>query len=267
MENGFTIHSDGMSVKYFIGESLADPVLGDHCHDKYEITYLISSSVRYIVEGSEHNVSHGSLALINPMAYHKVLSDSEESLEGYTVYFNKSVLPENIAVILDSLSSDADIHGLFYSHRVLSDALVSVFDRFSETKRLGKPDRQLYLQALISELIILLRAAEGERIANENSDLGARVARYLNTNFRKDICLDKLARRFFVSKYHLCRAFKMHSGISVHAYINHKRITYAKMLIDSGLTASGAAERVGFGDYSAFYRAYVKIVGKSPTAD
>jgi AraC-like DNA-binding protein len=42
---------------------------------------------------------------------------------------------------------------------------------------------------------------------------------------------------------------------------------YARQLIESGTTAAGAAEKVGFGDYSAFYRAYVKIVGKSPTAN
>jgi hypothetical protein len=30
--------------------------------------------------------------------------------------------------------------------------------------------------------------------------------------------------------------------------------------------AAKAADQVGFGDYSSFYRAYVKVVGKAPTA-
>jgi AraC-like DNA-binding protein len=42
---------------------------------------------------------------------------------------------------------------------------------------------------------------------------------------------------------------------------------YAKQLIESGETASGAAYKVGFGDYSAFYRAYVKILGAPPTSE
>jgi AraC-like DNA-binding protein len=74
-----------------------------------------------------------------------------------------------------------------------------------------------------------------------------------------------LAKRFFVSKYYLCRAFKRHNGISVHGYVNQKRVMYAKQLIEAGETASGAAYRVGFGDYSAFYRAYVKQLGVAPT--
>jgi homocysteine S-methyltransferase len=48
--------------------------------------------------------------------------------------------------------------------------------------------------------------------------------------------------------------------------IDDGNYTLAKQLIEAGETASRAAYRVGFGDYSAFYRAYVKIVGKSPTA-
>ena len=42
---------------------------------------------------------------------------------------------------------------------------------------------------------------------------------------------------------------------------------YAKQLIDAGETAQSAAFKVGFGDYSAFYRAYIRIVGKSPRAE
>ena len=78
--------------------------------------------------------------------------------------------------------------------------------------------------------------------------------------------LDNLARYFFVSKFYLCRVFKKHNGISIHSYINQKRIIIAKQYIDSGMSAAAAADMVGYADYSAFYRAYVKIVGRSPTA-
>ena len=92
------------------------------------------------------------------------------------------------------------------------------------------------------------------------------AVKYLNEHIDRDVSLDKLAKKFYVSKYYLCRAFKKHNGISVHGYINQKRVMYAKQLIESGETASAAAYRVGFGDYSAFYRAYVKIVGRAPTS-
>lgn len=266
MKSGYTIQSESITVNYFTKESSDVAVTGDHCHDKYEITYLVSASGRYIVEGGEHKVSHGSLSMIYPMSFHKVLIDSEWELEGYTIYFGRDSLPAGILSILDTFCTDSG-HCLFYAGEALPDALVSVFDRIEEAKGLRDVERHMYLKALLSEIIILLSVTDSERAVVNDDELGARVARFLNSNFRKNVSLDKLARRFFVSKYYLCRAFKSYSGISIHAYINQKRIIYAKGLIESGMTASGAAEKVGYGDYSAFYRAYVKIVGKSPTSN
>lgn len=266
MKSGFKITCDNMSVNYYLGDELVNNLVGDHCHDRFEITYHLSVSAKYIVEGGEYQATRGSLILINPMAYHRVELEPDGQTEAYTVYFTRSALAESVADMLDGISADSESRGRLYCAGLTSDALVSVFDRFELAERLSEKERRVYMQALLSEIIILLSVAEGERAVVPEDELGARVARYLNANFRKNISLDKLARRFFVSKYHLCRAFKSYSGISVHAYVNRKRIIYAKGLIESGLTAAGAAEKVGYGDYSAFYRAYVKIVGKSPTA-
>ena len=76
--------------------------------------------------------------------------------------------------------------------------------------------------------------------------------------------LDDLARRFLVSKFYMCRSFKEHNGISIHGYLTRKRIMIAKSKIESGVPAVTAAAEVGFGDYSAFFRAYRRIVGHSP---
>lgn len=267
MKNGYELSCENISVNYFSSDEYVERLGGDHCHDRFEITYHLSASARYIVEGGEYRATPGSLILIPPMAYHRVEPDRTECAEGYTVHFTRSSLPEAVAEMLDLLSGDDESHGHFYYPELSSDAFVSVFDRFDMAERLGEKERLAYTQALLSEIVILLSATEGERAVVPEDELGARVARYLNANFKKNISLDRLARRFFVSKYHLCRAFKSYSGISVHAYVNQKRIIYAKGLIESGVTALGAAEKVGYGDYSAFYRAYVKIVGKSPTAE
>ena len=267
MKNKFEFSSENIAVSYLSETDSFDSLIGDHCHDRYEITYLVSASGRYMIEGSEHKVTNGSLCFITPMSYHKVYLDTASQCEAYTLYFTKSALSDTVATMLASITDKSESYGRFYSREHISDSLISCFERFEVLEKLSLPQREAYMQAILQEIIILLSAAEGEEITSAEGELGARVARYLNSNFKKNISLDKLARRFFVSKYYLCRAFKSYSGISVHAYINHKRITYAKSLIESGVTASGAADQVGFGDYSAFYRAYVKLVGKSPTSD
>ena len=267
MSVGYSIKSESISLNYLVDHSNLHHVNGDHCHDKYEITYILTASGRYIIEGSEHKVNRGNLLFISPVVYHKVDIDDTSPLEMYSIHFSKVALSDKVASMLDQITDGDNSRGIVYPHTLISDELVRAFERFSTAVRLGQTEADAYMQAILTEIIILLSASEGERINQAGEELGARVARYLNANIERNISLDRLARRFFVSKYHLCRAFKSYSGTSVHSYVNYKRIIHAKGLIESGLTASKAAERVGFGDYSAFYRAYLKVVGKSPTAE
>ncbi len=266
MKNGYEIFSENIAIKYLSADEGREGFCGDHCHDKYEITYLQSASGRYIVEGCEHKITSGTLIFIPPMSYHKVELSPDVLAEGYTVHFRREAVSGAVDAMFDKICADGEGHGRFYPGEQVCEALISAFDRFEMAERLKENERDAYMQTLLAEIIILLSATEGKQITVDEDEIGARVGRFLNANFRKNISLDRLARRFFVSKYYLCRAFKSYSGISIHAYINQKRIIYAKGLIESGMTASNAAEKVGFGDYSAFYRAYVKIVGKSPTA-
>ena len=204
--------------------------------------------------------------MIAPFACHHINLSKLSDYECYTVLFSRSVLSETVLKILDAMFDTEDTKSCFYPSEIMNIHISDLFNRFTIVNDLPESERRIYFELLINELVVLLSSIKIDGIAPSGDCLGARVIKYLNNNIQKNISLDKLARRFFVSKYHLCRAFKEYSGISVHSYINYKRIMYAKQLILSGYTASDAAEKVGFGDYSAFYRAYLKIVGKSPSA-
>ena len=47
-------------------------------------------------------------------------------------------------------------------------------------------------------------------------------------------------------------------------YITKKRLVLAKELILEGISLYEAADRVGFSDYSNFYRSFKKTMGFSP---
>ena len=186
--------------------------------------------------------------------------------ERYVLHFSDDALVDEALLLLREFMNKDSGSGKIYPAGVLPQNIFPLFERFETAEVLPQNERGIYVKMILSELIVFLSVADGEHMLRNEAELGSRVIKYLNENISKDVSLDSLARRFFVSKYYLCRAFKKHNGISVHGYINQKRVMYAKQLIESGETASGAAYKVGFGDYSAFYRAYVKIVGKAPTA-
>lgn len=267
MKEKFSVKAGGISASFANFELLPEDLGNNHCHDFYEILFVISGNGRYVVEGTEFVVRPRTLMVFRPFAYHYLSLEPETAYERFLIHFPKNVVPAPALSMLEKICGDGDGSGNYYPPSAISDSLNSAFDRFEVASRLPEEEKQAYIKVLLAEIIILLSASSGERMLHTEEELGARVIRYLNSHIEHNINLDKLAKRFFVSKYYLCRAFKKHNGISIHGYLVQKRIAYAKQLIESGETASGAAYKVGFGDYSAFYRAYVKIVGKSPTSE
>ena len=267
MKKGYTFDLSDIFVSCFSCKEELDNIIRENCHDRYEIVYSLSPLGQCTVEGHEYDLDSRSVLLIPPLSYHSHKCNDDAAFDGYSIRFTRGAVSDRVLPMLDRIISDGEARGIFYSPYQVSDALSDIFRRFDDAVILPDEERKAFIETLICEVIIFLSAAEGNIISHTENELGARVAKYLNSNIEKNISLDKLSYKFFVSKYHLCRAFKKYSGTSVHSYINQKRIMYAKQLIESGETASGAAERVGFGDYSAFYRAYVRIVGKSPTKE
>ncbi len=238
-----------------------------HCHDCYEIIFVTSGTGRYLIEGAEFELRPRTIALIRPFAYHCVEVNTDTSYERYILHFTHSCLLKDIRDVLDRLADESSGEsGMFFPSDVISQSLVSLFDRFEDTANIPDDRQDMYYKLILSEILFLLSVSASQKIAHNEGELGAMVARYINDYLEKDISLDVIAKRFFLSKYYLCRSFKKYSGVSIHAYITQKRVMYAKRLIESGETASGAAYKVGFGDYSAFYRAYVKVIGKPPTS-
>ena len=225
---------------------------------------LTEGEGRYIVEGCEYNISAGTVMFTRPLEYHCIDINPEIPYERNVVSFRAGTLSEDVAKLLsDAFGGEG---GCFYPPQAISPFVVSVFERFELGENMPERERGIYLKLLVGELVVLLSAANAQ-LSYDDEDVGAKVRRYINDHISKDISLDELSRRFFVSKYYLCRAFKRRNGVSIHGYITHKRVMFAKQLIENGETASGAAYKVGFCDYSAFYRAYVKIVGRSPSAE
>lgn len=237
-----------------------------HCHETYEIFYLFRGEGTYIVEDATYPLFPHMLLFIRPREYHCVNLSEGCEYERCAINFDSDILP----------NLDGDYLPLHKTHSVLYDAseidpvLPSLFQRMIETGDGNLDMRRL----LLGQILLSLRSpcvSASDKVQalhtgeDEDSPLGVRVLRYLNANLTSPLSLDVIASRFFVSKYHLCRAFKERNGITVMDYLTRKRILLAKELITEGDSASNVAYRVGFADYSTFFRAYRKIMGCSPT--
>ncbi len=252
----------GLSLGVISDPAESPKAFHQHLHDTYEILFVVHGRGRYIIEGNTYEMRPGSLILVSPYIYHSVEIDSSVPYERCVINFEPSLLPD-ASKTLESF--DLREGSLFYTAASVTAALPPVFEKIGRMASLPKAHHAAYARLILSEILILLSSADTAK-AEESEALGARVIRYLNSHIEieKDMSLDTVARHFFVSKYYLCRAFKKHNGISIHGYLTQKRVMYAKQLIEAGETAAGAAYRVGFGDYSTFYRACLKVTGRAP---
>ena len=235
-----------------------------HCHDGYELICILEGRGRFIVEGAEYEVRPGTVLFFRPHEYHYVDIRPGEPYERQVFHFSRESVDPGVGLFLDLLDRRPFGEGNCYTEGDLPREFPALIRGFDAATALPEEQQTVFCRTRLSDLIVMLATADS-RSGNPISErLGGRVVRYLNEHIDTGETLDDLAKRFLVSKFYLCRSFKEHNGISIHGYLTRKRVMIAKSRIEDGASAASAAQEVGFGDYSAFFRAYRRIVGRSP---
>ena len=122
-----------------------------------------------------------------------------------------------------------------------------------------------FLGLLLTKMKGLLAVSSpGDDTANETV---REIVRYVNRNLTAPLSLSSLEREFFRDKATLNRLFKSVMGCSIWEYVIRKRIFNARQVLYLSGNVNSAFLASGFGDYSVFYRNYVRITGLSPSAD
>jgi YesN/AraC family two-component response regulator len=93
------------------------------------------------------------------------------------------------------------------------------------------------------------------------------AVRFINDNYRTDICLDATAGEAGMSPSHFSRIFKKVMGLSYQDYLNSRRITKAKNLLrTSAQSVTEIAVSLGFADPTGFGRIFKKLTDQTPSA-
>ena len=258
------------SFHYFHLKDTAGQELDFHFHEFDKLVILLEGSVNYLVEEQSYDLLPWSVLLVRHHAIHKAVIDRSRPYERIILYLDRQYFERAFpgAGLMDCFDQ-ADRrrrHLLTATEKQLKElkAAVEAYEKAAADTRLGA---QTMRETLIIQLLIhinRLHEAAPERAEVRGDPKVQEALSYINEHFREELSVDTLAERLYLSPYHFMRLFKAQTGSTVHAYVRQKRLMHAARLIREGTSAAKAAAESGFGDYSAFHRAFKESFGVSP---
>ncbi|MCQ2522756.1 MAG: AraC family transcriptional regulator [Lachnospiraceae bacterium] len=247
--------------------------VSDHSHNYYEFYFFLEGNVNIIVEDQCIHVKPGDFLVIPPGIIHRPeYLDDTTPYRRFVLWISEDYCNGLVQASLDYgyiFQLISTTHEYVFANDIiefneLQSRLFSITDEV-KGHRFGKDAR---ISLLINDLMISMNRMIYERRSSarfsSKGRLSESVAQYIETHLEDDLSLDRLELEFFISKYHISHSFKEEKGISVHKYIQMKRLEAARRAIILGNPVTEIYELYGFGDYSAFYRSYKKMFGESP---
>ena len=243
-----------------------------HYHEFCKLLFLISGSGGYVVDGQRYLLQPGDVVLVGSRSVHCPELDGEKPYERVIVYISPEFLQQQGA-------ADCDLLEIFSGNRThvlrlkehARQKLFKQVSRLEEALSGEEYGRTLLSTAALLRLLVLLgRFQRQEEVQQPHTvtpqkGLVLKLMRYIDEHLSEDLDIDRLAERFYVSKYHMMRLFRQETGFTVHSYLLRRRLLHARGLIEGGMRATEASAQAGFHSYSSFTRAYGKYYGTTPT--
>ena len=255
---------------YFHLRDTAGQELDFHFHEFDKVVLLLAGRVDYLVEGRSYALKPWDVLLVRHHTIHKAVIDRTQPYERIIIYldgkyFGRS-LPE--ARLMGSFDQ-ADRSGQHLltpsvSQRQEIQRVLNAYEASAGDEGIGAPAlRETFIIQLLIHISRMTASAAPSRESQYDPKI-QQVLSYINEHLHEELTVDQLAERAYLSKYHFMRLFKAQTGSTVHAYVRQKRLLHAARLIREGVSVGKAAADSGFGDYSAFHRAFRESFGISP---
>lgn len=239
-------HTDLFQFEYKESQ-IDDSVLWEsHCHPRFELIGVLEGDVNVMLEGTSHRLTEGQVIMVPSLYYHTITANQRMNNRRVIVLFDPVAIPE---VLMDTLVSHP-IPTVFFSPHI--ESLRAICQ--SEHHTLYIP----LAEALMTEIFYDALKKTTEQTLLATDEFLEKTLSYIDRHLCERILLCDLARLTSRSKSSFCHLFEEKMKISPKQYILQKKLAYADKLIGEGVPRTEAALRIGYENYSNFYRLYKK---------
>ncbi len=226
-----------------------------HRHDSYALAQTLAGvhAVRY--RGRLWHSGPGSVILLHPDELHDSRAGNDHGVHFRLAYIAPSLIQQILGgrplpFVPSGVPADPALH-------LVARALLQA--PAHDTHDMSQDDALFELTRVMTRLA-------GERDVRRKPDFPAaeRARTYIHDCLPQEMTLDALARAAGVSRWRLCRDFRLLYGTSPSRYVLLRRLETARTELLAGTSISDAARISGFSDQSHLTRLFSLAYGVSP---
>ena len=255
--NAYSVHfCDGIATKGI-----------DNCCEVY---IYVGSGQRIFVGDTALFVEKNDLLVLNQFEIHK--------LERYNKFIEECyVLRVQPRFLIMNSTKKSDLTSCFYDRERFErkvnlskdkiSTLVGILNSIKGNDGFGDDilvETEIIKAVVLVNRFLIKKVGQAAEVLYRSNIIIESVMKYVNENLSSDINLDDISKMNYISKNHLCRVFKKHTGTTLISYITSRRISEAKKFLSEGYDVKDTCEKCGFNDYSHFIKTFKKIVGVPP---
>lgn len=229
-----------------------------HCHDFYEIEWIIDGCGMQILNGNRYPLQKGNLYLLRPTDFHTVIPNG--TLQLYNIAFDGTLLSDEIE---DFPVNDGD--NFAFLNGELYEIVKSTVASLCYECEAERPHSVLIQQNLLEYLtVLILRAREHKSVPQRGEKI--RTALSLIRQNYSDITPTDVAAAVGYNRSYFSYWFRDTIGITFTEYVNALRLSEGKrLLLSTDKTATEIGFSIGFSSFSGFLKEFKKKYGITPT--
>lgn len=242
-----------------------------HSHNYYEIVYVLTNSgIQYLAGTKRYALKRGDIIIVPPGVGHKPLFPSElaEPYRRIVLWVSTEFIEIADRILPGCTPKFSEQIFLLRTAGTTYEHIGTLFRKGLKEAQEKKDYWQISLYGNTMQLLVECMRAFGEPVdqssKSEKPELLDDVVSYIESHLAEKITLGDTAQRFFVSESTIGQTFQKKMHVSFYHYVTQRRLIAAKSMMINEPNLDTLSIKVGFRDYSTFFRAFKKEFGISP---